>query len=116
MVTQTLKEKVMQAVDADEALDIVKKLVSIPSHTGLKEKEIKVAEYLHELFKAEGIDSYLQEVVDGRSNVIATLKGSGEGQSLMYNGHIDTVPPLAMENPFTPIERDGKLYGRGSSD
>lgn len=116
MISQKLREKVIQAVDSNEVLELVKKLISIPSHTGLEEKEIKVAEYLYELFQSEGIDSYLQEVQDGRSNVIATLKGSQNGRSLMLNGHIDTVPPLAMKNPFSPIERDGKLYGRGSTD
>ncbi|MCM3712997.1 M20 family metallopeptidase [Alkalihalobacillus oceani] len=116
MFINELKQKVVDSVNSKEVLEIVKKLISIPSHTDLEGREVDVANYLHEFFQSEGIDCYLQEVVDGRSNVIATLKGSGEGPSMMYNGHIDTVPPLAMENPFTPIEKDGKLYGRGSTD
>ncbi|QQK78871.1 M20 family metallopeptidase [Salicibibacter cibi] len=116
MSVENLREKIRTAIDSDELMDIVRKLISIPSHTGLEEKEKNVAQYLYELFKSEGIDVYLQEVFDGRSNVIATLKGSSNGRSLMLNGHIDTVPPLSMESPFTPIERDGKLYGRGSAD
>ncbi len=116
MSTNEFKQKIIEAVNSKEVLELTKKLISIPSHTDLESREIEVASYLHELFQSEGIDSYLQEVVDGRANVIATLKGTGEGPSMMYNGHIDTVPPLAMENPFTPIEKDGKLYGRGSTD
>jgi len=34
----------------------------------------------------------------------------------MFCGHIDTVGVEGMSSPFDPIERDGKLYGRGSGD
>ena len=39
---------------------------------------------------------------------------------IVFAGHTDVVPtgPLAQwtSNPFTPTERDGKLYGRGAAD
>lgn len=37
---------------------------------------------------------------------------------VMLNSHIDTVRPAASYSfdPFTPVERDGKLYGLGSND
>ncbi len=42
------------------------------------------------------------------------------GQTLAFAGHTDVVPtgPLAQwsSDPFTPTHRDGKLFGRGSSD
>ncbi|MFB4168271.1 M20 family metallopeptidase [Virgibacillus sp. JSM 102003] len=117
MITnQDLKSKVSEAVNPEEILQLVKKLISIPSHTSLKERETVIAGYLLNLFKSEGIDCYLQEVKDGRSNVIARLKGEGDGTSLMFNGHIDTVPPFGMSNPFSPTVKSGKLYGRGSAD
>ena len=59
---------------------------------------------------------HLQEVRDGRCNVIATLRGSGSGPVLMYNGHTDTVPPGEMPDAFSPRVVDGKLTGRGSVD
>ncbi len=34
----------------------------------------------------------------------------------MFNGHIDTVPPFGMKNPFEAIVKKGKLFGRGSAD
>ena len=56
----------------------------------------------------------------GRPQLIATLRGSGGGQSLLFNGHIDVVSgePKAewTTDPFTPEIRDGKLYGRGACD
>lgn len=53
--------------------------------------------------------------------VVATAgTKDGEGRSLILQGHIDVVPPGAPElwdrDPFTPIVRDGKLYGRGAND
>lgn len=56
----------------------------------------------------------------GNPNVVATLKGSGGGKSLILNGHIDVVPEGDRNDwnhdPFSGRIEDGKLYGRGSSD
>lgn len=48
--------------------------------------------------------------------MIASIGGAGEGKDLMFNGHIDTVPPFGMNAPFDAEVRDGKLFGRGSTD
>ena len=55
----------------------------------------------------------------GRSNLLATLPGSGRGRSLLFNGHMDTVPPGRAkwsESPWSGAVRDGRVYGRGSFD
>jgi acetylornithine deacetylase len=52
--------------------------------------------------------------------VVGRLPGSGDGATLMFNGHIDVVPagdPGAWtDHPFTGKVHDGLLYGRGACD
>jgi acetylornithine deacetylase len=56
------------------------------------------------------------DVVDGRPNVIARI-GKPGGRNVMLNGHLDVVGVEAMVHaPFDPVERDGRMYGRGSTD
>lgn len=56
----------------------------------------------------------------GNPNVVAVLKGTGGGKSIILNGHIDVVPVGAKgaweQDPFSGNIQDGKLYGRGSTD
>jgi acetylornithine deacetylase len=58
----------------------------------------------------------VQGVTEGRPNVILIARGSGGGQSLMLNAHTDVVGVSEMDAPFTPINKDGRLYGRGTYD
>lgn len=55
-----------------------------------------------------------------RYNVYATFKGKEGGKSLLFNGHIDVMPADKAEGwtdePFEPVIRDGKMYGRGTAD
>lgn len=56
----------------------------------------------------------------GNPNVVAVLKGTGGGKSLILNSHIDVVPVGNLidwqVDPFSGTVKDGKLYGRGATD
>jgi acetylornithine deacetylase len=67
------------------------------------------------LRKTPGITVELQEVVSGRPNVIANV-GTGQGRTLMLNGHTDTVTIEGMAEPFSARVDGNRLYGRGASD
>ncbi|MEX9689564.1 M20 family metallopeptidase [Providencia rettgeri] len=81
-------------------------------------EEQQVAEFIYHYFKQENIDVEMQEVAPGRPNVIAHLKGSGKGKHLLFNGHIDVVPCGCgwSTEPFDPVIKDGKVFGRGAAD
>lgn len=53
-------------------------------------------------------------------NVVGILKGSGNGRSLVLNGHVDVVPEGDLNkwanDPYSGKVIDGKLYGRGATD
>ena len=55
-----------------------------------------------------------------RYNLYADFHGSDRSRSLMFNGHIDTMPPGDVNEWLTPPHvatvRDGKLSGLGSAD
>jgi acetylornithine deacetylase len=78
--------------------------------------EAAIAQRLKQEFEAMGLPVDVQEVAPGRPNVVATLEGRAPGRSLMLCGHIDTVGVAGMAAPFTPVERDGRLHGRGAQD
>jgi acetylornithine deacetylase len=63
-----------------------------------------------------GLDVSVEVVAPGRPNVVGVLEGRAKGRSLIFCGHTDTVGVAGMTDPFTPIERDGRLYGRGAQD
>jgi len=79
--------------------------------------EGSVARLLAEVLGDWGLDAQLQEVVPGRPNVVAKLRGAGGGRSLMLNGHIDVVGVEGMSHPpFDALENGGRIYGRGACD
>ena len=55
-----------------------------------------------------------------RPMVVGRLAGRGRGRSLMFNGHIDTVPTGDLDawsvDPWGAETREGRLYGRGAAD
>jgi acetylornithine deacetylase len=84
----------------------------VPGAAGEGPIAAAVADHLRRI----GLDVEIQEVAPGRPNVIGVLEGRARGRSLMFCGHVDTVGVEGMSRPFDPIERDGRLYGRGSQD
>jgi acetylornithine deacetylase len=75
-----------------------------------------VARALCTVLQSWGFRAGLQEVVDGRPNVVARIGKEG-GRSLMFNGHLDVVGVEGMTHaPFDATTRDGRLYGRGATD
>jgi len=63
-----------------------------------------------------GLDVEEQMAAPGRPNVLGVLEGRAPGRTLLLCGHVDTVGVEGMDRPFDPVERNGRLYGRGALD
>src|SRR5258708_24288797 len=104
----------------DPAITLLRELVAIdsvnPSLVPGAAGEAQIAQTIAAHLRRIGLDVEVQEVVAGRPNVIGVLEGRGKGRSLMLCGHVDTVGVEGMKAPFDPVERDGRLYGRGAQD
>jgi len=102
------------------SLSILKSLIEIesvnPTLVAGGAGERRIGEYLLSVLRAEGIASSLEEVCPGRFNVVARVRGAGPGPRLLLNGHLDTVSVEGMAAPFKPVEKDGKIFGRGALD
>jgi acetylornithine deacetylase len=114
--TSAVEQRVLDAIDADETLELLRELIRIPSENPPGEERAK-AEYLKDFFARNGLEARLEEVAPGRPNVIVEL-GAKDGPLLVLNGHIDTVPAGAgwTVDPFGAEVRDGRVYGRGACD
>lgn len=108
--------KLWEMIDKQELTEFLQKAVQIPSHIELESQEKEIGNFIAEKLLAEGIETELQFVEGERANVIATIHGTGEGKSVTFNGHIDSIPPIDMEDPYSGKIIGGDLYGRGACD
>jgi len=107
--------EILNYIDDEGTVKLLQKMIQHRSYSG---EEEELAKFLAEYMKNMGLDVTLQEVKPKRFNVIGTYKGSGGGESLMYNGHIDTNP-VGLDWTVDPFE--GKvdnefIYGIGVSN
>lgn len=107
-------------VDRQQLIEAASEMIRIPSINpdlvpdGEGERELAEA-IAERLGRTPGIDIELQDAGDGRLNVIASA-GTGNGKTLLLNGHTDTVGVEGMLDPFEPRVEGDRLYGRGSYD
>ena len=97
-----------------EVLDLLKQLIACPSLSG---QEQGVADILKGYLTKNG---FTTANIDRYGDLVAGAKGARPGMRLLFDGHIDTVPADNAGDwttpPFEPVVRDGKLFGRGTSD
>lgn len=125
-------DAISSAVDglADELIDAVQRAVRIPSinprYPGIDFEdavggEAAVSRMVGEVYRAAGCDLDIFAEEPGRENCVGTLRGSGGGRSLLFNGHVDVVPPGRPESwsdgdPWSGRIADDQIWGRGSCD
>ena len=113
-----LNSDIKSKIKEEEITNLAQELIKIPSDETAGEKE--VCEYLESYLKSLGMKVLLQKVLPNRPNIIAEVIGDEVGKSIMFNGHVDTVPVGDIKkwsmDPYSAIIKDNKLFGRGSTD
>lgn len=105
----------------DPIIATLQEVVAIPSVNpdlpGGAAGERGMADYLTRFFADAGIACERWDALPGRPNVVATLPGRDPGRAVLFECHMDTATAEGMTiEPFRPVVKDGKVFGRGSSD
>ena len=93
------------------AIELLKQLISTPSFS---KEEHKTADILRSFLEKHGVP-----VKNVQHNVYARNAHYDDSKpTILLNSHHDTVKPNKNYtlDPFTPVEKDGKLFGLGSND
>ncbi|MFC6992485.1 M20 family metallopeptidase [Haladaptatus sp. GCM10025707] len=102
----------------DELTELIQDLVRIETENP-PGNEAAAAEYIHDWFRDQGIESWLVEEPYPDRPQVAARVGDGD-PTIVLNGHIDVVPAGDRDqwtyDPYGGEIADGKLYGRGSVD
>lgn len=97
---------------------LLEKILSISSING-EDNACKIAEFIYQYLKENNVEVTIQYIDDRHANVLATVPGKSK-QTVIWNGHLDTVPYGEIEewdtDPKIPKEKEGKIYARGASD
>jgi len=95
----------------NDAIVLLKQLIATPSFS---KEEDNTADLIEEFLERKGVKTRVH-----LNNIWATNKFYDENKpTILLNSHHDTVKPNKgyTLDPFTPLERDGKLFGLGSND
>lgn len=100
-----------------ETLELIRELIAFP--TVSRDSNLELIDYVRELLRP--LDADVRMTFDRdkcKANLFATLGPRGM-PGMVLSGHTDVVPVDGQEwatDPFMLSERDGRLYGRGTSD
>lgn len=131
-VDRGLAETVLARVDElqgelVEALSHAVRIESVnPKYPGQAYDDVvggegEVSKFVAGIYGSIGCEVDLFAIEPGRENAVGVLKGAGGGRSLIYNGHVDVVPPGDPANwtsgsPFSGRIDADRVWGRGSTD
>ncbi|WP_455391767.1 M20 family metallo-hydrolase [[Eubacterium] cellulosolvens] len=127
-----LVQRITDAVEGmrEEIVETLTRIIRVPAISPVSDGkgELKKTELIQEIISSWGFDEVVRydapdDSAEGevRPNIIAKLWGEHkDGPTLWAVAHTDVVPvgdlSLWTTEPFEPVVKDGKIYGRGSED
>lgn len=115
-------QALMKQVDQDATVELLRALIAIPSVNPFDDpaakdtRELEIADYYQATMDDLGLLTSRRDVIEGRPNIFGRIKGRGDGPCIMLAGHLDTVGVVGYQDPFDPVIKGGRVYGRGSCD
>lgn len=116
------EEQILNEIESnsEEYIEFLRELIQSESYNppgNEKNVALKIKKYLQN----DGIKCEIFPFGENRANLITTLNDNFEGKNLLYNGHMDVVPPGNEEEWKYPplsatIKRKKYIYGRGTTD
>ncbi len=103
-----------KALTAREILD---RLVAFP--TVSRESNLDLVDWVEEYLAGFGVRAHRVYDATGRKASLFASAGPEVEGGVVLSGHTDVVPvdgQVWATDPFTVVERDGRLYGRGTAD
>src|SRR3954463_1887921 len=101
-----------------ETTDVLQRLVRFNT-VNPPGDEREAQEYLAGYLQGAGLEVELLGRTEARPNLVARLRGTGDGPTLCLLSHVDTVLATASEwerDPWSGDVVDGVLWGRGALD
>jgi acetylornithine deacetylase/succinyl-diaminopimelate desuccinylase-like protein len=102
----------------DEAVELLQRLIRTET-VNPPGNETKAAELLRGYLEESGVRCEFYARRPERANLVARIPGRGDGPSLMFLSHTDTVladPAEWTVDPWSGELRDGHVWGRGALD
>jgi acetylornithine deacetylase len=114
----------------EETVSLLTEMVRIdsttPTQPGVVREDViggetRVNELLEPYYRRAGLETHWVAEDPERRNLVGVRRGAGGGRSLALNAHVDTVAPVDPDgwscgSPWSPVVRDGRLLGLGSTD
>ncbi len=111
-------DRVLPQVRAD--LESLVRIQSVGADPNRHDEVRRSAAAVAALFEAEGLDTQTVQIGDGLPAVIARKPAPPGQPTVLLYAHHDVQPEGSHHAwdslPFEPVERDGRLFGRGAAD
>lgn len=127
---QAAQNRALVAETWDSAIvPALEQYIRIPNQSPLFDPEWKRNGHMHQAValarrwaESQGVKGLALEVheIEGRTPVLFMEVAGDESSTVLMYGHLDKQPAMVGWEqglgPWTPVLRDGKLYGRGGAD